>query len=468
MKSYFRNILSLLNACALFSFFCICASLRPVFAQQPTFSPANENVTFLNTEAIAAKKRYSEDLADLPSKYKKDLLKIYQERWENLQEKFDKKEIYTEPGAQQYLNAIVTEIVKANPVLKNEEIKCYFSRSGVPNAAYLGEGVIVVNMGLFSRLENESQAAFVLCHELSHLCLRHSENSIQKYVTTLNSEEVQKELRHIKNSEYGKRKDLENLLKGITFNTRRHGRDHESQADSMAVELMYHTRFDVRESLRALAILDSIDTDTLNTALVLQKLFNAKEYPFQKKWIAKEEGLLSGHAKLTVDSTLLDSLKTHPDCKKRIQILKPMVEKYFKVSSSKNLVNKNTFDELVFNFKYEMIVYAFASDEYTESLYYTLKLLEQYPKDPFLVTQTGKILNGFYDAQKNHTLGKVAALPSPFYQENYNLLLQFIQNLYKEDYASISYYFLKPYATQMANYAPFKKVFNYSSQIVNQ
>jgi hypothetical protein len=279
---------------------------------------------------------------------------------------------------------------------------------------------------------------------------------------------VQNELRHIKKSEYGKRQDFEKLLKGITFDSRRHGRDHESEADSMAIELMRHTRFDLRESLTALAVLDSIDTDTLNTAMALQKFFNAREYPFQKKWIAKEEGLLGGHAKLTVDSTLADSLKTHPDCKKRIRVLKPMVEKYFSASSSTNVINKKIFDQLVYTFKYEMIDFAFASDDYTECLYYTLKLLEQNPEDPYLVTETGKIFNGFYDAQENHTLGKVAALPSPFYPANYNLLLQFIQNLYKEDYAAISYYFLKQHAAQMEGYAPFKEAYNYSLEILKK
>ena len=83
--------------------------------------------------------------------------------------------------AAQYLQLIVDEIVKANQSLQGKTFKCYFSRSGVPNATYIGEGIILFHMGLFQRLENESQAAFVIGHELAHFLLQHSENGIDKY-----------------------------------------------------------------------------------------------------------------------------------------------------------------------------------------------------------------------------------------------------------------------------------------------
>ncbi|MEO9003497.1 MAG: M48 family metalloprotease [Ginsengibacter sp.] len=438
----------------------------PVLAQQKIFNPSIEDNTQLESVASMLEKQYQQDIRLLPSENKKDLVKIYKQRWDNLREKFDKKEIYTNSQAQQYLDKIVAEIINANPSLQNTEFKCYFSRSGVPNAAYLGEGLILINMGLFSRLDNESQVAFILCHELAHFYLRHSENSIQKYVTTIYSPEVQKELRTIKKTEYGKRQDLEKLLKGLTFDSRRHGRDHESTADSMGVEFLRNTRFDIAESLTALTLLDSIDIDTLRMDVALQKLFNTKEYPFQKKWIAKEEGLLGGHALLKQDENMADSLKTHPDCKIRIKALEPMVLKYRSASSLKHVINQSMFKELTHTFRYEMVEYAFSSGNYTKSLQYAIQLLQHNPSDPYLIAQTGKIFNGLYSAQKDHTLSKVTDLPAPFFGPGYNLLLQFIQNLYREDYAAISYYFLKQYALQMGNYAPFKDAYNTSISIL--
>lgn len=469
MKFVFLFNISLIKARSfLIIIFFVCVINYPGIAQQKIFTPAPENESFLQSDLKKLEKRYQTDIADLPPENKKELLKIYKQRWNNLQDKFDKKEIYTNEQAQQYLNQIVSEIVNANPLLQHKDISCYFSRSGIPNAEYDGEGLIVFNMGLFSRLDNESQVAFILCHELAHFYLMHSEKSIQKYVATVNSPEVQKELRSIKRTEYGKREELEKLLKGLTFDSRRHGRDHESSADSMGIEFMHNTRFDISESLSTLSLLDSIDTDTLDTEIALQKLFNAKEYPFQKRWIEKEQGLLGGHAQLKQNESIADSLKTHPDCKLRIKALEPMISKYQTSSSFKNIVNKAKFDELKKTFSYEIAEYAFVSGNYTKSLQYTMELLNCNPADPYLVTQIGKILIGFYTAQKNHTLGKVTELPAPFFDPQYNLLLQFVQNLFVEDYAAIAYYFLKPYASQMQEYVAFKNIYNQSIQIVKQ
>jgi hypothetical protein len=64
-----------------------------------------------------------------------------------------------------------------------------------------------------------------------------------------------------------------------------------------------------------------------------------------------------------------------------------------------------------------------------------------------------------YQAQKGHTLGKVVDLPAPYYPENYNSLLQFVQNLYLVDLASISYYFLKARYSELNQYGAYRKAF---------
>jgi predicted Zn-dependent protease len=212
-------------------------------AQDKEYTPTAENAGLLASLLNQYQQRYKDDLSQLPSGNKKDYVEIYGERWKDIQEKFDKQEIYTEAGAQDYLDKLVRVIVKANPELQPSSFHCYFSRSYIPNAAYIGEGIILVNMGLFDRLSDESQAAFILCHEISHYYLGHQEKSIGKYVNTINSPEVQAQLRNIKGAEYHRREQLQSLVKDLAFDSRRHSRDHESQADSMAVEFMRHTYF---------------------------------------------------------------------------------------------------------------------------------------------------------------------------------------------------------------------------------
>lgn len=437
-------------------------------AQTSAFAPAPEDADLLKKLFTQYEDQHKAHITALPAKYKDDFKEMYQERWKNIKSRFDDKEIYTSAAAQQYLDALVNELLQANPLLKQQTFHCYFSRSGVPNASYIGEGIILFNMGLFHRLDNESQAAFVIAHEIAHFLLKHSDNAINRYVTSINSDEVQAELRKIKGSQFRKREQLEKLVKGLTFTSRRHSRDHEGEADSVAVSLMRNTRFDVTGALTTLALLDTIDTDKFNTAAALEATFNAPKYPFQKKWIKKEEGLLGGHALLKDDDKLEDSLKTHPDCQQRIKQLQLVINSYNQAPRLADIIDKAKFETLKNDFRYEIIAYAYSNNNYTRSLYYTLVMLQQKPADPYLVAHTGVLLNSMYAAQKAHTLGKYIDMPAPGYASSYNLVLQFIQNLYLENLASISYHFLSRHQAQFNQYEPFKTAYSNSIQIAQQ
>ena len=440
-----------------------------VRAQEKGFIPYPEDSVLLAGLSEQYQQQYKQECDSLPSLYRKDYLKVYDERWKSIKDVFDQREMYTSAVAQRYLDALVGEIVRDNPTLQGLRFRCYFSRTYIPNASYIGEGIILFNMGLFDRLTDESQAVFVLCHEISHFLLRHQEKSIDKYVTAINSPEVQAQLRKIKGSDYHKREQVETLVKGIAFDSRRHSRDHEAEADSMALVLMRRTPFALSGAVSTLELLDSVDRDGFDTESSLQHVFNANDYPFRKKWLAHEDGLLGGHARLQQDE-MADSLKTHPDCQLRVQLIGPLVvgTSHGKPSAAEGgrgrafVIDSVKFRMLQESFRYEVIEYAFASKEYTQSLFLALKLLERRPDDAYAVAQVGRVLNGLYQAQKGHTLGKVADLPGPDYAVNYNSLLQFVQNLYLEDLAAINYYYLTSYRSRLYSYEPFKKAFDES------
>ncbi|HEY2647618.1 MAG TPA: M48 family metalloprotease [Puia sp.] len=434
-----------------------------LFAQQPVFSPEPQDSLKLARLLALYEQQYKSDIELLPSQYRKDIEEAYKLRWNNIREKFDDKEIYTDSAAQNYLNRLIAEIRRVNPDLPLG-FTCYFSRTPVPNAEYIGEGIILFNMGLFTRLNNEGEVIFILCHEISHYVLRHSEHRIEQYVATLNSKETQEALRSIKKSEYQKGQQLESLTKGLTFNSRRHSRDHESQADSMAVELMRHTSYRVSNAMSALALLDTIDNDPLNMSVHLPDVFNSPEFPFKKRWISYDQGLLGGHAVLKKEATA-DSLKTHPDCQKRIALLTTLTKSWSQPAARNFLADSIQFLSLQNRFRYETIEYCYQSKNFTRSLFLTLELLAIHSDDPWLVTETGLVFNGMYNAQKKHALSKVADLPGPYFTENYNLVLQFIQNLYLDEMISINYYFMKKHDPQLNFYKPFHTTFETTQQL---
>ena len=342
-------------------FFCIPICLS---AQQPVFSPAPQDSLKLAVLLDGYEQQYKSEINSLPSLYKKDMEEAYKHRWDYIREKFDDKEIYTDTVAQNYLNRLITEIRKGNPDLP-AELKCYFSRTPVPNAEYLGEGIILFNMGLFTRLNNEGEVVFILCHEISHYLLLHSEHRMQQYVATLNSKETQEALRSIKKSEYQKGQQFESLSKGLTFDSRRHSRDHESQADSMAVELMRHTVYNVSNAMSALFLLDTIDNDPVKMSVYLPDVFNSPEFPFKKRWISYDQGLLGGHAVLKKEA-MADSLKTHPDCQKRIALLTALTKSWSQPSARNYSADSIQFLSLQNRFRYETIEYCFSVEELYE------------------------------------------------------------------------------------------------------
>lgn len=99
---------------------------------------------------------------------------------------------------------------------------------------------------------------------------------------------------------------LNALIEKFSFSSSRHSRYHESEADSMAVELLSNTSFAVSGAVTCLNLLDTIDEERFDTESFLTTLFNNVSYPFKKRWIEKEEGLLGGHAMLQKDKKISD------------------------------------------------------------------------------------------------------------------------------------------------------------------
>jgi Zn-dependent protease with chaperone function len=419
-----------------------------LFANAQSFTdhtPLENNPNTDQSLASAIKTRYQKDVALLSGSNKKYIAEIYKERYEYLNERFKTKEIITNETAQLYLQKIVEEILKKNPSLPDaNSLRIYFSRAWWANASSMGEGTILFNIGLFYRLQNEAQAAFVICHELAHYYLDHGNNNIARYVQTVYSDEFQKQLKEISKSEYNKNTQLEKMALTLGFKNRRHSREYEKAADSMAIILMTNTGFDLNEAISCLEILDSSDKEKYYTPLKLDQTFHFAAYPFKKRWLESNTlSFVDTKEEKEKNKTLADSLKTHPDCSVRIEVLKEMIGRINKPAGKKFLADEKRFAELHQLFDYEILDYLFTSDRISLCLYTALQMHHADTNNAYVTGMIGKCLNKIYTAQKAHELGKVTDLPSPSFDEEYNSLLRLIQNVRLTELASINYYFLE-------------------------
>ena len=413
----------------------------------PDPAPFQSNIETEKKFQTDLKARFQEDVTALKSPHKKYIVDIYKERYEYIKERLDNSEIITDTSVQSYLSSLIQVIVQNNPVITQpEKLRIYFSNTWWANAASFGEGTILFNIGLFHRLENEAQVAFVLCHELAHYYLNHSNTSIHQYVNTLYSDEMQQELKKIDKAEYNRNHHLDKLALHLGFKNRRHNREHERSADSMALELMKNTPFDIKEVLSCLSILDVADKEKYHTSLQLDQLWNFTNFPFKKRWLeANTLTFVSSQEEKAKNKVLEDSLKTHPDCQVRKATLEKMMTDFSQKHAKAFLVDKQKFDLLKRAFDFQVLESSFAANKVSTCLYTALQMHKAYPTNSYVNGVIGKCLSRIYTAQKQHELGKIIELPNEAFDEEYNKLLHLLQNIRLSELAAINYYFMEAY-----------------------
>lgn len=94
-----------------------------------------------------------------------------------------------------HVQRVFQQIQQANPQLPATRL--VLSRNPEANAHAVGNGTILLNIGLLPMLENDSQLAFILCHELAHVQCRHMETSIHERLSTIHDREIKREVRRI-------------------------------------------------------------------------------------------------------------------------------------------------------------------------------------------------------------------------------------------------------------------------------
>jgi len=425
-------------------------------------SPAS--YVFWKDDENLRRKYYDESLrknslfiSNAPKQYAKDYKEIYDHQFDEIGDFWNSKRAVTSPAVNDYLQSIVKKIIDANPVLQNTDARIVFTRDDWPNAVSLGDGSIAINGGLFIFLNNEAELAFVICHELSHYYLDHTNKEIKKIVDLYNSEEFTTEVKRISKQQYGARTQFDELMKKMAFGSRRHSRENEAEADKQAFLFLKNTGYDCNGIISCLQLLNNIDDSSIYKPFIPEATFNFTDYPFKKKWTEKESVLFG---RLITDETSplsiheKDSLKTHPDCAMRISLLRDSIKK---ISAGKKfLFDENFFNQLKQDFFPEMTEQQFRDDNVARNLYYSLLMLQNGSYTSLAIYSVARDLNILFQRQKDHKLGHMEK-ETRTYAADYNLLLRMIDRWRLDEIASINYYFCRQYEKQMGGYISFKE-----------
>lgn len=191
------------------------------------FEAIPDNASVRDNYIALVKTGYEQDANSAPAPYKSELKEFFKQRYEKLNSLAKDGILLADEKLESYLQSIAKEIVKANPELQSIPIHVHLTRQWWANAACYGDGTILINIGLLSRLQNEAQLAFVIAHEIAHQYKNHVNEDVISYITLINSKEFKRELSFIVRMEYGRNTALKELAKDISFDSKIHSRKHD-------------------------------------------------------------------------------------------------------------------------------------------------------------------------------------------------------------------------------------------------
>jgi hypothetical protein len=434
--------------------FAVVSSSNVLFAQRAkAFIPAK--ITYTNdTLKTYVKQRCKQDVEALTydDKYvKKDIKEVYEERTKLIEEIIESGTIVTDPKINAYYQQILKTIIDGNPSITTD-IKLLVVRYDWPNAVCYGNGVLLINLGLVERLENEAQIAFVISHEIAHQYSNHVNKKISKWALQLNSEEAREKLKDVSMEKDGAKIELFKFVKGSIFDIRKHFRDNELEADSIAFLFMLNTPYDHDQGARTMEILDSIDQEFFEKSILdFRWFFDSLAIPYKQSWeFLSKASSLKVIEKTQQDSIEEDSLKTHPDCILRRDALIRQSKRHNSEKSYEANVQGITQFRYQLNASYvEVINTLYTDSSYAGSIYKAMEMAHIYQDDAYPHIIISSSLGELNINQRNRTLGKVLPLPRYGKTDPFHRVVAFLNELSRTETAALGYWYLRKTVTEI-------------------
>jgi predicted Zn-dependent protease len=132
------------------------------------------------------------------------------------------------------IQSLVDFILKKNPSIK-DKITVLLKRDNSVNASCLGQGFILVNIGLLERVETTDQLLYILCHEIAHnVDLHYAKSLLLSYKQSINKDLI-KEARKANKKKYGAYYETEKIFYSATSKNMGYSRHYEHIADSLGL-----------------------------------------------------------------------------------------------------------------------------------------------------------------------------------------------------------------------------------------
>lgn len=251
-----------------------------------------------------------------------------------------------------YLEKIADILLKDQPELR-KKVHFYLLRSPVVNAFAAGEGNIFISMGLIAMLDDESQLAFVMGHEIGHIAKEHG---LDFYMKAKSIDRSGTDKRIMKNASFNESMISKNL----------YSQKLETEADEFGVKTILKTDY-TTNSLNA--VLDVLKYAYLpyENVRFSKDFFETDNYVISQNLILDSVLEITGEAEMPEEKESLKS--THPSIGERRAALAKFVDSTQMDSKSYVLVSKQNFEALRNAARYELPMFYLHNQYYQDAIY---------------------------------------------------------------------------------------------------
>jgi succinate dehydrogenase flavin-adding protein (antitoxin of CptAB toxin-antitoxin module) len=400
----------------------------------------NSICTYRNLDSYKVSLAHAKNVTEnqLDKKIRKDYDKIIEEKDADLVKRLSQKGFLFDTVVYPYLNRVFNQILEENSLDKNQ-FHFFIDRSSDVNAYSYEDGTIVCNLGLVTTMENESQLAMALCHELGHYLLNHVNNSIIKHLEKYNSPEFLAQIKEIKKQGYDTKDKLEALLMKDAFDRRYHSRDQERAADSLGIVLYRNTGYDGKNISHMFDLLGT--ADKIVAVSTIQNFFKQESININEDLLKPPKRMSFGVA---TKKEIADSLKTHPDCSQRKMAMQFCFNKNPKHGANYLIGNEQRLSAIKKIALFDEATYSKDSNELGFYFYQLIQNDLLFPSDGYVKSEIFDTMVSICSHQKSHTL--YAIVSNQYISKNdndeYNKLLKLLDNLSLNEMTQIatSYY----------------------------
>ncbi len=293
-----------------------------------------------------------------------------------------------------YLRSIKDHLLAKETKLR-ESVEIYLLRSQAVNAFADGDSNIYVSLGLIAMLENESQLAFIISHEIGHIAKGHN---LEFYLKAKNIDRSSKGNEVLTNSDFDDHMIVKNL----------YSQSLEKEADAYGIDLYLKSRYSTA-SINGVFDMLKYSYLPFENKPFDKSIFEDRYYKISSNLLLDSVSALTGEPEEKTAEEIVKS--THPSIAERRALVQSKIGVDLRSDTQTIVISDAAFQKLKQTALYELPSYYLSNFLYQDAIYTSYLLLQKTNSDIYLekiIAKSLAYLSLFRNSSENKGYAEVA------------------------------------------------------------